>query len=52
MKANYGVNFASWDYSMRYPVPSGETEDPGKESDMAEPKVNDTNNDPFCKSGC
>jgi hypothetical protein len=30
MKADYGVNFAKWDYSMRYPIPDGEDDKPDK----------------------
>ncbi|ORY04392.1 hypothetical protein BCR34DRAFT_572769 [Clohesyomyces aquaticus] len=52
MKADYGVNLANWDYSMRFPVPEGESLDPKKEADISEPKVNKTNDDPYCEGGC
>lgn len=46
MKADYGVNLANWDYSMRFPPPAGEDDKPRSESDMSNPKVNETNSHP------
>jgi chitinase len=51
MKADYGVNFAKWDYSMRYPIPDGEDDKPDKGGDFSEPKVNNTNKDPTSEGG-
>lgn len=44
--ADYSVSFAKWDYSLRYPVPSGEKGDPEPEGDYDEPQAK-KNNDPF-----
>jgi chitinase len=52
MKADYGVNFAKWDYSMRYPLPQGADPEPNKEGDFTTPKVNTTNEKPECEGGC
>ena len=46
MKADYGVNLANWDYSMRFPPPKDEDDTPRSESDMSTPKVNTTNSHP------
>lgn len=44
--ADYSVSFAKWDYSMRYPVPSGEKDDPESEGDYEDPKTK-SNHEPF-----
>jgi chitinase len=46
LTSSYTVNFAKWDYSMRYPVPSGQTDAPEKMGDYEEPKV-DKSQEPF-----
>jgi chitinase len=46
LTSSYKVNFAKWDYSMRYPVPQGEQEGPEKMSDYSEPQV-EKSADPF-----
>jgi chitinase len=45
-KSEYAINFANWDYSVRYPKPSGESDEPLSMADMKEPQVNKTT-DPF-----
>ncbi|KAF2733512.1 hypothetical protein EJ04DRAFT_468282 [Polyplosphaeria fusca] len=46
MTSSYTVNFAKWDYSMRYPVPKDETDKPAKMGDYKTPTVDHTG-DPF-----
>lgn len=50
LKADYAVKFAKWNYSMRFPVPSGVDDTPKSEDKMTEPKVNNTNTDPTTSS--
>ena len=39
LKADYAVNSEKWDYSMRFPAPSGVDDKSKFEDTMAEPKV-------------
>ena len=39
MSSSYTVNFAKWDYSMRYPIPDNHEDAPTKEANYADPKV-------------
>lgn len=39
MTSSYSVNFAKWDYSMRYPVPDSKVDKPVEEDKLSEPKV-------------
>jgi hypothetical protein len=37
--ATYGVGYPNFDYSMRYPVPSGEDDKPNEEEKPETPKI-------------
>ena len=39
LKADYAVNSEKWDYSMRFPAPSGVDDKPNSEDTTTEPKV-------------
>jgi chitinase len=46
LTSSYTVNFAKWDYSMRYPVPIGQNDAPEKMGDYEEPRIDKTQ-EPF-----
>lgn len=46
LNAEYAVNFGNWDYAMRYPTPSDESDEPTRTGDLKEPQIKNST-DPF-----